>query len=123
MNTKKTVADKERQYKIVYGPSKDALFDACKYAHDKHSHVSVQFSIEIGYTLPPEKSEAAYILKTIKNIKLNGIEHEDGSGESFSLYGYCITNLGSSGTESKDESYGFTAHYNARTRNGFITFR
>ena len=121
MNTKKTVA-KEKQYEIVSGPCKDALFDACKYAYDKHSRVSIWFSIPVGYTMPPENADAAYVLMKIKNIRLCMIEHEDGSGESFNLHGYCVADLSPVGAKDAYKPYRFKTYYNARTRKGTITF-
>ena len=40
MNTK--TETKERLYEIANGPSKDTLFDACKYAYSKNAKVTIE---------------------------------------------------------------------------------
>lgn len=122
MNTKKTET-KERYYDIVAGPNKDALFDACKYAYSKTAKLTVDFAVAIGYTMPENDPSCAYIAMAITNIRICGIEHEDGSGESFNLHGYCKADLNSLGGDNVTyKSYRFKAYYNAKNREGYITF-
>ena len=104
MNTK----EKPNRYEIVAGPNKDVLFDACKYAYSKHAHVAVVFVVATGYTR-----------MQISDIVICGIEHEDGSGESFNLHGYCKANMGSPGTTN---AVRFESYYSTKTRKGLITF-
>ena len=119
MNTK----EKPNRYEIVAGPNKDVLFDACKYAYNKHAHVAVDFVVAIAYTMPRSNHGYACLQMQISDIKICGIEHEDGSGESFNLHGYCKANLDSFGTtKAVRKPYRFKAYYNARTRKGSITF-
>ena len=117
MNTKKT-------YDIITGPSKDALFDACKYAYNKYVRYHIGLTIAIGYTLPKDNPGSAYITMTITDIILAGIEHEDGSGENLNLHGYCKADLNSfEATSTKNyKSYRFKAYYNCKNRKGWITF-
>ena len=114
MNTNK------KTYEIVSGPSKDMLFDACKYAYSRIAKVDINFAIAVGYTTPPGSPGCAYIPMTIDAIRVCSIEHEDGSGESFNLYGFCKANL--SGRMDNLEPYGFEAYYNTKTRKGTISF-
>ena len=124
MDIKKTVAteEKEKYYEIVVGPSKDLLFDACKYAYSKNANISVSFSIAAGYTMPANDPTAGCIPMRIKNIRICSIEHEDGSGESFNLHGYCMADLNSFHANVNYESYRFKAYYNTKNRRGCITF-
>ena len=118
MDTKKS-----RCFDIVAGPNKDTLFDACKYAYSKTSKVLVNFTVAIGYTTPKSNPGCAYVAMAITDIKVIGIEHEDGSGESFILRGYCKANLSSfGGLNVTYKPYTFKAYYNAKSRKGSITF-
>lgn len=123
MNTKK-IELKDRQYDIIGGPSKDALFDACKYAYCKNSSVQVKFSVAMGYTMPANDPGSAYVPLALKDVRIRAIEHEDSSGDKFILQGYCEADLGYFGFgEPKNfKPYRFKAFYNARRRIGWITF-
>ena len=119
------VTETKRKYDIVDGPSKDTLFDSCKYACSKNgSRVTVDFRVAIGYTMPVNDPCCAYVPMAIKNIRIMGIEHEDGSGESFNLTGYCDANLESyRGTKEVDyKPYSFKAYYTSKRRHGFMVF-
>ena len=119
MNTK----EKPNRYEIVAGPNKDVLFDACKYAYNEHAHVVVVFVVAIGYTMARANPGCACIQMQLSDVKICGIEHEDGSGESFNLHGYCKANLDSfRGTNAVRRPYRFEAYYNTKTRKGSITF-
>lgn len=121
MNTKKTET-KEKYYDIVSGPNKDMLFDACKYAYSKTAKLTVEFAVAIGYTMPNNHPGCAYIAMSITDIKIVSIEHEDGSGESFNLRGYCKADLNSlGGSNVTYKSYRFKAYYNSKNRKGCIT--
>ena len=122
MNTKR-IEIKERHYEIVNGPNKDALFDACKYACSKTAKLTVEFAVAIGYTMPKNDPGCAYIEMPITGIRIYGIEHEDGSGESFNLHGYCKADLNYLGGNNMTyKSYRFKAYYNSKNRKGCITF-
>ena len=104
-------------YDIVKGPSKDALFDACKYAYGKNS-IYVDFTVAAGYTASMSSHQAAYKPMAVDNIVICSIGHEDGSGESFILQGYCNANVDSL----IYKSHRFVAHYNTKKRRGKISF-
>lgn len=97
--------------KIVAGPNKDMLFDACKYAYSKSAKIKIEFALMDEHDAPIVMSDTM----------ITGIEHEDGSGDSFNIFGYCKLN-------SEPLSafifayYRFTAYYNVRTRKGTISF-
>ena len=90
----------QQQHEIISGPSRDKLFDALKYAYDKDA----KFRIEFGF-----RSPAPHSVPTI--TRLTSIEHEDGSGCSFNLEGYCTLN---------GVSRRFHAYYNTRRRGGYL---
>ena len=115
--------EKKKYYEIVAGPNKDALFDACKYACSKTARVGIEFVIPIGYTMPKDNPGCAYIAMAITDVRIIGIEHEDGSGESFNLHGYCKCDLKSFGRKNVCyRPYRFKAYYNAKNRRGHIVF-
>ena len=121
MNTKKATDD--RYYEIVSGPNTDKLFDACKYAYDKTSIVAIDFSIAVGYTMPKDHPGSAYIPMSITDIVITSVEHEDGSGESFNLHGYCKADLRTLNKAYADyKPYRFKAYYNTKHREGCISF-
>ena len=113
-------------FDIVKGPNKDILFDACKYAYNKLADITVKFTVAAGYTTKPDDPRCAYIPMTVTDVMICGIEHEDGSGESFNLHGYCNANLDSSGSTGGGnmiyKPYRFVAYYNTKKRKGSITF-
>lgn len=119
MNTKR-IEIKERHYEIVNGPNKDTLFDACKYAYSKTTKFAIDFGVAAGYTMPRNHPGCAYVPMDMSDVAIHGIEHEDGSGESFNIHGMCKAALHRSSDDAK--FYKFKAYYNAKTRTGTITF-
>lgn len=118
MSTKKVYT-----YEILAGPNKDALFDACKYAYSKTARLTVNFSVAIGWTMPKGDPGAAYIPMSITDVVITSITHEDGSGESFNLRGYCRADLKNLGRfDANYKPYRFKAYYNSKHRQGCITF-
>ena len=112
-----------RNYEIVNGPNKDAIFDACKYAYSENAKLDISFEIAIGYTAPKDDPGCAYVPMAIKDIKITSIKHEDGSGESFNLEGYCkadLSNFGGSVVTYTD--YKLKAYYNTKHREGSVKF-
>ena len=108
-----------RSYDIVNGPSRDMLFDAFKYAYDKNAAVTVQFDIALGYV--NSNSGIGYYRMKSKDFKIVGIEHEDGSGFSFNLRGYCSADTRFRARDVVEyTTYKFKAYYNAKTRKGYI---
>lgn len=116
MNTKKI----ERSYDIVNGPSKDLLFDACKYAYSKIAKIGLDFAVSAGYTMPRHDPSAAYTPVSMTDVVIGGIQHEDGSGENLNIHGFCKVAPRRGAEETK--YCGFRAYYNTKTRNGRITF-
>ena len=109
-------------YEIVNGPSKDTLFDSCKYSCSKTSKVEVKFSIAAGYTVHKDSPMAAFIPMETKNWLIAGIENEDDTGEKLQLRGYCEADIGVFGIGNGEmRIYKFNAHYNTKTRKGVIT--
>ena len=116
MNTRE--ANEERLYDIVDGPGKDKLFDACKYAYSGDSKVTVKFVVSLGTTMPKGHPGSAYILMPVTGFRINGIQHENGSGEGFNLQGLCKA-AQDSGTFKLCK---FKAYYNSKSRKGRISF-
>ena len=119
MDTK--ISTTKRSYDIIAGPNKDALFDACKYAYNKSAKISIDFAVVLGYTTPTDNPGCAYIPMSLTDIKISGIEHEDGSGESFNLRGYCKADPCFRREDNMHyKSYEFRAYYNSKSRKGRI---
>lgn len=121
MNTEKTEII-ARPFDIVNGPSRDTLFDACKYACIENSNVSVDFAIAIGYTMPIGCPGCAYIPAHVADIKILGIEHDDESGTCFNLRGRCNADLRIARANTVYTTYKFEAFYNVKNRKGYICF-
>lgn len=118
MDTNKTAS---KTFNIENGPSKDTLFDACKYAYSEHSNIKVNFSIAAGYTMPLDHPNCAYLPMELPYFIIQGIQHEDGSGESFNLQGFCKAKLYNSLEENVGfKPYRFEAYYNSKNRKGTI---
>lgn len=113
-----------KSFDIVNGPSRDTLFDACKYAYDSRNTVLVDFEIAVGHTLPQSNPESAYIPMKIKNIIIGGILHEDGSGVNLNLYGWCDADLEILKYQyaPRWKHYKFKCYYDSKHRKGKITF-
>ena len=122
MNT--TVKSVTNCFSIIDGPSKSVLFDACLYSYSKDTKIAVNFTIPQGYSNDSNDATRLYIPLPVTNIKITGIEHEDGSGESFILKGYC--NVDKDYLLRKENTYRyrysrFSAYYDARSRKGTFT--
>ena len=118
MSTKMEV---KRSYDVVDGPSADRLFDACKYAYDDN-RIFVNFAVAICYTMPPDHPSSAYIPASIRNVRIVSIEHENGTGHSFNIRGYCDADLRSIAKKHTYTRYHISLYYDSRTRKGRITF-
>ena len=104
----------QREYDIIAGPNKDALFDACKYACVDNATIPISFEVARSYTMPAKDPCCVFFRMEITDYVILGIENEDGSGESFNLYGCCKLKSG--------DPYQFEAYYNTKYRKGVITF-
>ena len=120
MNTKSVAY----RYDIINGPSKSALFDACMYVYNKDAKIAVNFTISQGYSNDTNDATRLYLPLPVTDIKITGIEHEDGSGESFILKGYC--NVDKDYLLRRNNIYRyrysrFSAYYDAKNRKGSFT--
>ncbi len=116
---------KEKLYQIEDGPSRDRLIDAFKYAYDKRGRIEIHFDVAIGYTGLREDPKTVYISADMDRLRILRLEHEDGSGRSFNIYGTCranLTRLDGFATKMDMETYRFVAYYNAANRKGTIRF-
>ena len=99
-------------YSIVNGPSRDRLFDSFRYNYDSEK-ITVCFSVEVGYTTPPDDPRGASIWKEVI-ATVSGLEYEDGSGEKFNVSGHCVGIVEHGST--------FKAFYDSKRRKGHLTF-
>lgn len=138
-----TSGRKEWTFDVVGGPSKDRIFDSCKHAYDEEDQISVKFKVILNTHEGCDMIGAVqlYMADTI----INKIEHEDGSGHSFNLGGYCKADLGFDIGDNYDayyirtgyhkggrlphpeikkylRNYYFDMYYNVKSRRGWITF-
>lgn len=119
MNTKN---GEQKVYRIVLGPSKDLLFDACKYAYSDNCDIRVDFNVAAGYTYPQDRLCSGYIPLPVDDVRITGLEYEDGSGNKFNLHGYCRADLNAFDNSSSKvfHLYRFRAFYDTRRRTGEI---
>ena len=117
MNTNRNGRDsnEKRTFNISNGPGRDTLFDAFKYAYNNRVEIPASFDIE--------EEEISSITK----LRIQSIEHEDGSGEKFNLLGTCHVNFDvdvelKTGSLGSYASCSFKAYYSVRNRKGTISF-
>ena len=78
--------DNKKYFNIIGGPSRDLLFDACKYACAQDgAFVPIRFKVVWGYTMPPDDPGCAYVGMPVERVRIIEIAHADGSGQSFNL--------------------------------------
>lgn len=99
-----------KQYlSIEAGPSREELFDALKYACDKESDFKVIFTaLQVRKTGDVRQNSR----RGKFTARIIGIVHEDGSGQSFIIYG----DTSVKGLENKVVKF----YYHARTRTGHL---
>ena len=103
-----------QEFNIVNGPSRDTLIDAFKYAYSRDGIVSAKFEIAL-------KPPANHLKIRSKDFIITEIQHEDGSGHSFNIGGFCKADMNPLVGIKTYKNYSFTAYYNAKTRKGLIT--
>lgn len=111
-------------YSIINGPSKSVLFDSCLYAYSTDANVHVNFSISQSCSSHSNDAVKLYLPMQITDIVITGIQHEDGSGESFNLEGYCKVDIDYHIRNDGVCRYRyrrFTAYYDTRSRKGTFT--
>ena len=121
MNTSKSVTN---CFSIINGPSKSVLFDSCQYAYSKDVKVHIDFAIPQGYSSHSNDAVKLYLPMQITDIVITGIQHEDGSGESFNLEGHCKVDIDyhiRNDGVCRYQYRRFTAYYNSKSRKGTIT--
>ena len=109
-------------YDIIGGPSKDLLFDACKYAYNKSAKITVDFTVVIGYSSTKDDPKCAYLPMSITDVKVNALEHEDASGDKFMVRGFCKADLTIHNGDADYKPYKFRSYYDTKSRIGCITF-
>ena len=137
-----TSKQKEWTFNIVDGPGRERVFDACEHAYDKGYKIEVEFKIVFDSTDGCDMTNAFTLY--MSDFKLNRIGHNDNSGYSFILGGWCKADLGFDDNNPRFyrmrtyyhensrlphpeiddylQPYSFEAHYNAKTRRGRISF-
>lgn len=121
MNTSKSVTN---CFSIINGPSKSVLFDSCQYACSKDVKVHIDFAIPQGYSSHDNDAIKLYLPMQITDLVITGIQHEDGSGESFNLEGHCKVDIDyhiRNDGVCRYQYRRFTAYYNSKSRKGTIT--
>lgn len=121
MNTSKSVTN---CFSIINGPSKSVLFDSCQYAYSKDVKVHINFAIPQGYSNHSNDATKLYLPMQITDLVITGIQHEDGSGESFNLEGYCKVDIDyhiRNDGVCRYQYRRFTAYYNSKSRKGTFT--
>ena len=111
-------------YSIINGPSKSVLFDSCQYAYSKDVKVHINFAISQGCSSHSNDAIKLYLPMQITDIVITGIQHEDGSGESFNLEGYCKVDIDyhiRNDGVCRYQYRRFTAYYNSKSRKGTFT--
>ena len=93
---------------IVNGPSKDRLFDSCKYLRgNSTTDVQVTFGLSEDGVLAEASSELTYVM-------IRRIEHEGDSGMCFCLAGDAMYD---------GEHVTFLAYYDAMVRKGVVDIK
>ena len=102
-------------YNIEGGPSKDVLMESFKTFKGQDL-----FNVALRYG-----TKEHLIPMLVKGIRIARIEHDDGSGKRFNLYGYCqacLTKTESSAFEGDATNHRFTAFYDTERKKGWIRF-
>ena len=89
-------------FKIINGPSRDRIFDVCKYTHDQNAVVAAVFEVEIGSRN-----------STVEITTISMLQHECGNGESFNIEGTIDVPW-------LCKNYKFKSYYNSKSRNGHM---
>lgn len=106
-------------YQVINGPSRDRLVEAFKYAYDEKTEVPVDFGVVFR-----QVSERSFVLLKTKDFRILSLQHEDGSGQSFNIEGYCQVSFldPTKYAHLVLASRRFKAYYNTATRKGTIKF-
>ena len=103
------------RYDIIGGPNRDQLFEAAKLTYERGIRFSIKFDIVEGYSSPDlDDPTAMAFLLDVTDIMIVGIAHEDGSGHSFNVEGFC-------NVEGEHKKY--IAYYDTESMGGNIIFK
>jgi hypothetical protein len=91
------------EFKIVDGPSRDRLFDVCKYTYDQDAFVVAVFKVGGGSRN-----------RTVEITSISMIQHECGNGESFNIEGTIDIPWLNKTCEK------FSGYYNSKSRSGHL---
>ena len=117
--------DAKRYFSIVDGPSKDRIFDACRYAHDKGTKISLSFKVALSYTSPgsePFQALGKMIPMQIEDVCIEGIRHENKISDVLIISGSCNADLEKYGRNAHPTEHVFEAYYKTSNREGTIVF-
>ena len=117
--------DTKRYFSIVDGPSRDRIFDACRYAHDMGTRICLSFKIALGYTSPgaePFQAIGKMVPMQIEDVCIEGVRHEDRMSDVLIISGFCKTDLDSYGRNTNPVEHPFEAYYKTSNREGTIVF-
>lgn len=110
-----TTTEVKEVHEIFDGPSREALFDALRLAFD--TEPKVEFTVNTGARLSGPVETSAWIGAKIL-FKVIGLEHEDGSGNSFNFEGYIMPPPGKVVNVGHMEMV--RGYFNTKTRRGAI---
>ena len=112
-----------KTYEIFDGPNREALVSAFQYAYDDNAKISLKFSIALDQHQNKDNDGRIYIAAKAKAWRITLLQHEDGSGQSFNIEGFCKAYLlpaYPSQGEIAYLPYSFKACYSTKTRRGKI---
>lgn len=109
--------DTKVSYSIIDGPDARSLFDACRFVYTKNVYYDVYFKITEYYNEALDGTSCEKKPLLASDFHIVGIEHDNGTGESFRIKGYCNV------TENDiTENYAFVSYYNTQSKKGIILF-
>lgn len=108
----------QRKFRITNGPNRSMLFDACRFAYDRQVVIPIQFVVTHFTRATDDTSKKNLVVKLVTDVKIIGIEHESGDGQTFNIHGHCKVDIRP--LEDEDRHYAFKARYNAQSREGYI---
>lgn len=122
MNTR--TENGKKTFEITDGPSRDALFDACKYAFSENAKVNIEPKVVVESMRPLGPGCGCMrVMMQIKNVVVAGIWHLEESDEKFIFCGRCLADLKAvSSKNAVYQRYDYVANYNVKTRKGTISF-
>ena len=90
------IKEVKRYYEIFDGPSRDRIFDACKYAYDE-DHIRLDFKVAICYNSSINDPFRVALPMYVTDVRITKVEHKDSSGLKLNLAGNCKADLNPGG--------------------------